>query len=181
MTIVAHTSRLTLRHFTPADLDSVVALYSNPQVMALHPAGPMARSQIEDIFAHILHTYDKLGYGFYAVVLNTTCAVIGQCGLLQQELAGQTEVEIAYKLLPEYWNSGLASEAAGAIRDYGFKHFDFPRLISIVHPNNIGSQRVCEKNGMTRIKEATWHGIEHMHIYAIINPGQTLSSNLVPH
>jgi hypothetical protein len=50
MPIVASTPRLTLRHFTPDDLDVVVALYSNPLVMALHPAGPMARSQIEDNF-----------------------------------------------------------------------------------------------------------------------------------
>jgi [ribosomal protein S5]-alanine N-acetyltransferase len=133
------------------------------------------------IFAHILHTYEEPGYGFYAVELNSVGKVIGQCGLLQQDLAGQTEVEIAYKLLPQYWNRGLATEAAQAIRDYGFRRFGFPRVISIVHPNNLGSQRVCEKNGMTRVMDTSWHGIEQMYIYAVDNPNQELLSNSAPY
>jgi [ribosomal protein S5]-alanine N-acetyltransferase len=170
MSVVTRTPRLTLRHFTPADLDALLALYGDPQVMALHPAGPMARPQVEGILAHILHTYDDPGYGFYAVVLNTTGAVIGQCGLLSQEIDGRPEVELAYKILPAYWGGGIASEAARAIRDYGFAHFGFPRLISIVHPQNIASQRVCEKNGMARASDASWHGIKGMQIYQIANP-----------
>jgi len=168
--IVATTPRLTLRHFTPADLDALLALYGDPQVMVLHPAGPMGRAQVEGILAHILRCYERPGYGFYAVVLQESGAVIGQCGLLDQELGGQSEVEIAYKLLPQHWGAGLATEAARAVRDYGFARFAFPRLISIVHPENIASQRVCERNGMRRIADGAWHGLDGMLIYAVERP-----------
>jgi ribosomal-protein-alanine N-acetyltransferase len=68
------------------------------------------------------------------------------------------EVEIGYRLHPDYWNRGLITEAALAVRDHGFRDWKLSRVISLIHPENIPSRRVAEKNGMKVEKEITFRG-----------------------
>ncbi|HAE82565.1 MAG TPA: hypothetical protein DCK85_04180 [Ktedonobacter sp.] len=90
-----------------------------------------------------------MGYCFWAVVHRQHNTLIGLCGLLdQQDVDGQAEVEIAYTFAKEYWNQGLATEAAQACKEYGFQVLGRTRLVSLIAPSNIPSQRVALKNGM---------------------------------
>ena len=92
-------------------------------------------------------------------------AVIGYCGFHHHpEVPG--EVEIGYRLHPAYWNRGLITEAARAVRDHGFRDWKLSRIISLVHPENIPSRRVAEKNGMQVEKEITFRGFPTL-VYAI--------------
>ena len=61
---------------------------------------------------------------------------------------------------------GLATEAAIAIKNYGFQQLNLNRLISLIVPENIASQRVAIKNGMKYEKDTTHAGIKHR-VYAI--------------
>ena len=63
-------------------------------------------------------------------------------------------MKICYRLHPDYWNRGLASEAAQAVRDHAFRDLNLRRVISLIHPDNVPSRRVAEKNGM-KIERAT--------------------------
>jgi ribosomal-protein-alanine N-acetyltransferase len=82
--------------------------------------------------------------------------LIGYCGFFAQIVDDAEEIEIGYRLHPDYWGQGLATEAARAIRDHGFDDLNLPRLISLIHPENVASQRVAEKNGMTPEKETVF-------------------------
>jgi len=53
-----------------------------------------------------------------------------------------------YDFRSDYWNQGLATEAAAAVRDYAFQVLQLPRLVSLIRPGNKASQRVAEKMGM---------------------------------
>ena len=64
------------------------------------------------------------------------------------------EVEIGYRLDPAYWNRGLITEASGVVRDHAFGYLKLPRVISLIHSENIPSRRVAEKNGMNVKKES---------------------------
>jgi RimJ/RimL family protein N-acetyltransferase len=68
------------------------------------------------------------------------------------------EVEIGYRLDPAYWNRGLITEGARAVRDYAFAGLKLPRVISLIHPENIPSRRVAEKIGLMPEKEITFRG-----------------------
>jgi RimJ/RimL family protein N-acetyltransferase len=57
-------------------------------------------------------------------------------------------VEIGWRLRPDYWGQGLATEAATAVMEYGFRRWGFPRLISVAQPENKASLRIMEKLGM---------------------------------
>jgi RimJ/RimL family protein N-acetyltransferase len=67
-------------------------------------------------------------------------------------------LEIGYRLDPAYWNRGLATEAARAVRDHALNDLKLGRLISLIHPDNTPSRRVAEKNGMSAEKETTFRG-----------------------
>ncbi len=58
----------------------------------------------------------------------------------------------------DYWNRGLASEAAQAVRDHAFRDLNLPKVISLIHPDNIASRRVAEKNGMKIERETVFRG-----------------------
>jgi len=66
------------------------------------------------------------------------------------------------------WGKGLATEAARACRDHGFKKAGLRRLISIIESENAASIRVAEKMGMTLEERASFHGIPVL-IYSIAN------------
>ena len=84
--------------------------------------------------------------------------LIGYCGFFRQTVDDLEEIEIGYRLDPLYWGRGIATEAARAVRDYGFEDLGLERAISLIHPDNFPSRRVAEKNGMTMEKETIFRG-----------------------
>ncbi len=47
-----------------------------------------------------------------ALIEEETGKLIGHCGFLIQNVDGKAELEIAYSLLPEFWNKRFAIELA---------------------------------------------------------------------
>jgi RimJ/RimL family protein N-acetyltransferase len=90
----------------------------------------------------------------------------GYCGFFHQQVDRTDEIEIGYRLYPDYWNRGLATEAAQAARDHAFRDLQLARVISLIHPDNIASRRVAEKNGMIFEKETTFRGFPTL-VFAI--------------
>jgi RimJ/RimL family protein N-acetyltransferase len=88
-------------------------------------------------------------------------AFIGIAGLLHQEIDGNVEAEISYRIKPEYWNCGFATEAAQACKDYAEKILYKNRLISIIHPANYASKCVAEKLGVKKTNISTFMDMKH--------------------
>jgi RimJ/RimL family protein N-acetyltransferase len=165
--IVLETPRLLLCHLTLDDLEAVTALYSDSIVMA-SKGGERSPELIEQQLKGYIEEYDIFGYCFWAVIHRQHQAFIGLCGLLdQQDADGRAEVEVAYTLAKEYWNQGLATEAAQARKDYGFQVLNRSRLVSLIAPENIASQRVALKNGMTYERDFVDKKGRMMRIYAV--------------
>jgi len=95
--------------------------------------------------------------------------LIGDCGIIRQEVESDHLYEIGYHLRRDYWHQGLATEAAIACRDWAFQHLKADRLISLIRPENLPSRRVAERNGMTIWKEVNWRGLPH-YVYSIEKP-----------
>ena len=153
---ILQTSRLTLRPFSEEDVDLLAPLMADTDFMRFS-LGPYTREQTQAILQKFL-SWDKAGLPSpFAVILRGHPGVLGYCGFLHHpEVAEQ--VEIGYRLDSTYWNRGLITEAARAVRDYAFIDLKLPRVISLVHPDNIPSRRVAEKIGMTVEKQITFRG-----------------------
>jgi len=105
-----------------------------------------------------LWRYQTNQFGLLALRDKKSNALVGQCGLLSQQVDGKDELEIGYHVLPKQWGKGYATEAAALFKDYAFDRKLSKSLISIIHVDNVRSQRVAEKNGMTRTVQTAFKG-----------------------
>ena len=152
---ILETERLILRHQVIEDLDDLWALYCNPRITQYIPDAPRSREQAQEELEW--HRHGHLRHpelGLWATIHKGTGKFIGRCGLLPWKIDGQDEVEIAYTIAEEFWGQGLGTEAALAIRDYGFNRLNLSRLICLIDAENTASRRVAEKIGMSFEREA---------------------------
>jgi ribosomal-protein-alanine N-acetyltransferase len=105
----------------------------------------------------------------YAVALKNN-SFIGSCGFSGiDEAAGI--YECYYTLLPEFWNSGYATEATKALIDYCFLVFRIDEMRAYVSAENPASSKVAERAGMKYlgVQEHPLTGIRS-EVYAIEAP-----------
>lgn len=164
MSIVIETERIILRHFTTQDTDKLAEIYSDPVTMRFL----RTRTYQETIqnLDWIFKCYEKYGFGLWAAIAKENNTLIGRCGLIAQNVDETRETEIAYMFSRHYWGKGLGTEAACGVRDYGFNELGYNRLISLIDPDNLASQKVALKTGLTYEKDTFIDG-KKVRIYAI--------------
>jgi ribosomal-protein-alanine N-acetyltransferase len=113
-----------------------------------------------------LKRYADNQFGLQALIDKKTNQFIGQCGLLKQTVDERAEIEVGYHIFKKCWGQGYAPEAARLFIDYAFQNEITNSVISIIHVNNIKSQKVAHKNGLTREKQTIWMGLD-VFIYRI--------------
>ena len=146
MEVTLATERLLLRAFRGSDLDAYAAMCADPEVMQYLGTGvTLSRAEAWRSMAAILGHWRLLGYGMFAVELNTTGELLGRAGFLDPP--GWPGFELGWVLGRQHWGHGYAAEAAAAARDYAFEAIGKDRLISLIRPGNVRSIRVAEKLG----------------------------------
>jgi [ribosomal protein S5]-alanine N-acetyltransferase len=148
------TERLTIRPLLMHDLHILAQILADPDTM-LYVGGPKKRHEAREQLHRWMTDYEKDGYGFMALLDRYEETLIGYGGFLHQVVEGKKYIELGYCIAKEYWGQGYATEAARALKKYGLHSLGFSELISIVHKNNIASQRVSSKIGMTLLTETT--------------------------
>jgi RimJ/RimL family protein N-acetyltransferase len=167
--IICETPRLILRQFNESDMEPLLSFLGDPEVMRFSITGPETREDIQTKYLPgCLKRYSRDGLGQWAVVQKSDGICVGECGICVQEVESESEFEISYRMRRDCWGIGLATEAARACRDYGFKQVGLRRLISIIESENAASIRVAEKMGMTLEKRASFHKIPVL-IYSVAN------------
>jgi RimJ/RimL family protein N-acetyltransferase len=154
VSILFETGRLLFRRQTLEDLDALWALYCNPEITKYIPDAPRSYEEArEELEWHMNGHPKNPELGLWATIHKETGKFIGRCGLLPWTIDGQHEVEVAYTIAQDYWGQGLGTEAARAILEYGFEKLNLSRLICVIDSENVASQRVAEKIGMSFEKE----------------------------
>jgi ribosomal-protein-alanine N-acetyltransferase len=173
MATIFETKRLILRHQIPEDLDALWALYCNPNITKYIPDAPRSYQEAKEELEWFMNGHPKHPeLGLWATIHKETGKFIGRCGLLPWTIEGQQEVEVAYTLAQDYWGQGLGTEAARGILRYGFDGLNLSRLICMIDPENIASQKVAEKIGMTFEKKVDEYEGDNLpfFIYSISKP-----------
>lgn len=154
---IAVTTRLTLRTLSLADAPVLEPILGDPEVMRFSMTGPLEARGIELLLSRVAESYAQFGFGHWAVIRRADDRLIGICGLSMQTIDDLRQVEIGYRLARDAWGRGYATEAALAVRDYGFDQIGLDRLIAIIDPANAASQRVATKLGMLHESDALYH------------------------
>lgn len=156
---VLETERLILRPFEPDDLDALATLFADRDFMRFSGnENGYTREQTAAVLEKILGWQREGLPSQFAVIWRETGELIGYCGFFHQELDGEQLIEIGYRLNPRFWNRGIATEAARAVRDHAFRDLELEHVVSFIHPENHASRRVAEKNGMTLEKQSVFRG-----------------------
>ncbi|MER7279675.1 GNAT family N-acetyltransferase [Dactylosporangium sp. NPDC000244] len=154
---VLTTPRLVLREMVEDDLDELAALLGDPEVMRYYPR-PKTRAETLEWIARNRTRYREDGHGLWTMRLRDGDVFAGDCGLTVQRVDGVDELELGYHVVPSLQRTGLATEAARACRDWARTVLGARRVIAIIHPDNVASQRVARNTGLTLEKRTTGYG-----------------------
>ena len=178
------TERLILREWREEDrapysafnADPEVRRYFYPEIKTPAETGAMVDGMIADLATH--------GFGFLGIERKSDGVFIGEAGLnaidqlTQDAMERPASIEIGWLFGREYWGFGYAEEAARAVLDFAWRERKFPELIALTCKENLRSQRLMQKLGMTldaqddfedpTVPEGHWQR-PHV-IYRISNP-----------
>jgi [ribosomal protein S5]-alanine N-acetyltransferase len=163
------TLRLELRDFMAGDFDDFYRLDRDPRVMKYIADGkPASRDTAVEVFARVLRIpllYPDLG--LWRAARRDTGTFIGWFCLKYPRRSA--DIEVGYRLVPEAWGQGFATEGARALVDYGFDDLDLDRIIGVTHPGNRASQRVLLKAGLADLGWGRYYD-RRLRLFAADNP-----------
>lgn len=145
------TQRLCLRRWRPEDLPLFAAINADPVAMEFLPQ-PLAGRDSNALADRIERHFREHGFGFWAVEAPGAADFIGMVGLahVSFEAPFTPAVEIGWRLAPEYWGRGYATEAASAALAFGFERLGLDEILAFTTVTNLRSRAVMERIGMTR-------------------------------
>jgi RimJ/RimL family protein N-acetyltransferase len=147
---VIQTPRLTLRPFSDADLEAFAALNADIRVMEFM-LSELSRAQSDAFAARIRAHFAQHGYGLWAVATPDS-RFAGFIGLQWSNFDAHftPALEVGFRLAPQEWNKGYATEGGLAVLDWVFANTDVPEICSWTARINLRAQRVITKLGLTR-------------------------------
>ncbi|WP_054568449.1 MULTISPECIES: GNAT family N-acetyltransferase [unclassified Frankia] len=147
------TARLLLRQWQPADEAAMAEINQDPEV-ARHLNRPVDGAAGAAFYGQMCRHWEDHGYGPWALESREPDRLgefLGFAGLAHVPpflAEAGPDPELGWRLKRSAWGQGLATEAAVAARDDAFRRLGLPEMISIIHPENVRSQRVATKLGM---------------------------------
>jgi len=149
MTLIG-TKRLLIRNWEDRDRDLFFRINSDDQVMAFFPFR-RTRAESDAFLDRLRASIERDGFGFAALESRETGACMGFAGLHRDSVVPTLPpdtVEIGWRLAPEYWGKGYATEAAKALLAFGFQKFALGEIVSFAVWNNDRSTAVMGRIGM---------------------------------
>lgn len=167
---ILETDRLYLRRLCPEDFDALCIILQDAEVMYAYEHA-FSDAEVLEWQNRQLERYEKYGFGLWAVIDKENQALIGQCGLTMQAVGDRQVMEIGYLFQKAYWHHGYAIEAAAACKKYAFETLGAREVYSIIRDNNLPSQKVAVRNGMSVRGSLVKHyyGMDMPHLVYSVN------------
>jgi len=144
---VLETERLSLRPISVDDAEFILALLNEPSF--LRYIGDKQVRNLEDARQYILNgpvaSYERHGIGLLLVELKGSQTPIGMCGLLKRDEL--PEPDIGFALTPDFWNKGLAFEAAATVLQDARDRLKLQHILAITSLDNDASIKLLERLG----------------------------------
>lgn len=145
-----HTDRLRLRPLTPQDAASLLAIFSDSEVMRYWNTPPWssldeAQSFIETS-TQAMHQQQSITLG---IVQQATGEITGKCMLFNHD-PDSKRAEIGFGIGRPHWGQGLVAEAGQALIAYGFDTLGLRRIEAEIDPDNLASGKALKRLGFVK-------------------------------
>ena len=147
------TARLDLRPAVFADLDTLWALWADPEVRRfLFDDLPVTRERAAEVLGHCLEAVEA-GLGLWVANLRNTEMAIGCVGLMAASTAAEHDprlvgaIEPLASFSPSVWGHGYATEALEAVVCYAFEELGLSQLAAVNDVPNKTSDRLLKRLG----------------------------------
>ena len=121
-------------------------MFQDEQVCATL-GGTLSDEMVDRALRWNLDLWDRDGFGIWVFFSRESGDFVGRAGLRKVELERQTEVELAYALMPRFWSLGLATEMSREILRAGFEDLRLSSVLCYTLTTNQASQNVMQKLG----------------------------------
>ncbi|HET7571060.1 MAG TPA: GNAT family N-acetyltransferase [Gaiellaceae bacterium] len=145
------TERLLLRRPVHADLGDLHRIHADPRSWVHKPELRHAdRAESGRRLAEWLAHWEARGYGYWTIAREER--IVGFGGLmLMPDWNGRGDVlNLYYRIEPESWGQGLATELARAAVDAAGRELATLTVVARIRPTNVESMRVAERAGLVR-------------------------------
>ena len=152
-TVILETDRLTLRKMNGRDYKEVRVMLADPEVMYAWEQVFTTKREVMDWIIRQMRRYNKDLVGYFAAIDRETGEMVGQIGLMWNDIQGKRCLEVGYILKKSCWGNGYAAEGAKACIEYGLSLFGIDAVYATIRPENAPSIAVAERIGMTPVGE----------------------------
>ena len=149
------TERLSLRPLRASDAEAYAAIRFHPEVTKwLPPAEGETIEAARATIGRFVAGWQQRHYAPWGVFLLDK--LIGHGGLNFVPEFGETEV--LWALYPDAWGKGYATEVARGALAYGFDRLRMDLIFAITLPDNVASQAVMMRLGLTYRRRVDYKG-----------------------
>ena len=145
------TTRLRLRAWRDEDRAPFASLNADPDVARYLPTA-LTREASDKLAQRLSDDLDRQGFGLWSVERTDLpgAPFVGFIGLSVPRFEAPFTpcVEIGWRLHPEHWGEGLATEGAIEALRFGFEEVQLDEVVSFTTTANAASRRVMEKIGL---------------------------------
>ncbi|MGP6136080.1 GNAT family N-acetyltransferase [Enterobacter chuandaensis] len=144
------TPRLKLEPYNDSHYEGLRVMDSDSGVMRYITGGIVKTpEETREGIRRVQARWDKYNFSWWAIKEKTSGAIVGAACLQHLANVDGAPLEIGWRLVPEHNGKGYATEAAKAIIDYAVERIGATYLVAVADPENIPSQRVMQRLGMT--------------------------------
>jgi RimJ/RimL family protein N-acetyltransferase len=159
------TERLLLREILPTDVDGFFELDSDPEVHRYLGSKPLtSKEQIVEVIEMIRQQYIDHGIGRWAVIDKNTNEFMGWSGLKWMTTRTNNHIhyyDLGYRLKKKFWGQGIATGTSLLFLHYEFETLNASEVYAMANIENIGSNQVLKKAGLTCMDTFDFEGILH--------------------
>ena len=154
------TPRLRAERIAAGHFDELARLHRDERVMRWL-RGVRDEAETRRVIEQEAEIWRRRRFGLVMLYDRRDGRFAGRGGLRPTEVEGESVVELAYALMPEFHGRGLATEFARACLEAGFGRFALPEVVAFTMTTNQASRRVMEKSGFVYARDFERAGLPH--------------------
>ncbi|MTB50786.1 GNAT family N-acetyltransferase [Lewinella sp. W8] len=149
MPTVITTDRIILRTWRPEDLDEMAAINDDSRVMRYFPSR-RTRQETLTFLEQQNQQFAERNHAYFAAERITDGRLLGFVGLSHQSYEAPFTpcVDIGWRLHPDAWGKGYATEGALACLQFAREELKLKKVVAVTPHSNLPSVAVMRRIGM---------------------------------